>query len=85
MYLSYLGPVSSVFHILSSLVLTIGCGCSLMAARSQVLVFFLCALRAQKFTFGGPESLMSVTSLLTDMGGNIPFLIFKTRCHGSSS
>ena len=30
--LSYLGPVSCVFHILSSSMLTVGSGCSLVAA-----------------------------------------------------
>ena len=34
----------------------------LMAARSQVLVF-LCTIRAQEFTRGRPELLMTVTSL----------------------
>ena len=33
MHLSYLSPVFCVFHILSSSVLTVGSGCSLMAAR----------------------------------------------------
>ena len=28
---------------------------------------------AQKFTFGGPETLMAVTSQFTDMAGDIPF------------
>ena len=31
-------------------------------------------LRAQEFTFGGLELLMTVTSLFTDMAGSIPFL-----------
>ena len=42
------------------------------AAGLQVL-FFLGALGAQKFTFGGPESRMTVTSLFTDIAGNTPF------------
>ena len=42
-------------------------GCRLMAAGSQVLFSFLVVLRAQKFTFGGPKSLMTVTPLFTDM------------------
>ena len=50
-------------------VLTIGSGCSL-----QVLFSFLGALRAQKFTFGRPESPITVTSLFTDTAGKTPFL-----------
>ena len=53
--------------------LIIGSGCSLMAARLQVLFSFLGALKAQKFTFGGPEPLMTVTSLFTDMAGIFHF------------
>ena len=53
--------------------LTIGSGCSLMAARLQVSFSFLGTLKAQKFTFGGPESLMTVTSLFTDMAGILHF------------
>ena len=48
-------------------------GCSLMAVRQQTL-FFLGTLHAQKFTFGGPESLIAVTSLFIDTAGNTPFL-----------
>ena len=43
------------------------------AARSYVLLF-LGNLRAQKFTFGGPELLMAVTILFIDTAGNTPFL-----------
>ena len=42
-----------------------------MAAQLHVL-FFLGTLWAQKFTFGGPESLM--TPLSADMARNTPFL-----------
>ena len=56
-----------------SSVLTVGSGCSLMAARSQVLFCFLVPLRAQKFTFGGSKLLMTVTSLFTDMTGILHF------------
>jgi len=35
----------------------------------------LSAFRAQKFTFGRPESTMAVTSLFIDMAGNTPFHI----------
>ena len=52
-------------HILSSSEFTIGSGCSLMAVGSLVL-FFLGLLRAQKFTFGGLESL-TVTSLFANL------------------
>lgn len=48
--------------------------CSLVAAALQVLLSFLSALRTQKFTFGGPQSLMTVASVFTDMAGNTPFL-----------
>ena len=68
-----LGPVYCDFHILSSLGLTIGNGCSLSAARLQVLFSFLSALRAQDFTFEGLESLMTVTSLFIDVAENTPF------------
>ena len=34
----------------------------------------LSVLRAQEFTFGELELLMTMTSLFTDMAGNIPFL-----------
>lgn len=32
-----------------------------------------CSSRAQKFTSGGPESQMAVTSLFIDIAGNSPF------------
>ena len=58
-FLSYTSQLSGfsilVFLILSSLVLIIGSGCSLVPARPQALFSFLGALRAQKFTFGGPD------------------------------
>ena len=37
--------------------------------------FFLSALMAQELTFAGPELLMTMASLFTDMTVNIPFLI----------
>ena len=37
------------------------------------------ALRAQKFTFGGLASLMTVASLFTDMAGSTPFLKGKKK------
>ena len=43
-------------------------GCQIV----QALFSFLSALRAQEFTFGGPESLKTMASLFTDMAGNIP-------------
>ena len=67
------GLVYCDFHLLSSLGLTIGNGCSLSAARLQVLFFFLSALRAQDFTFEGLESLITVTSLFIDRAENTPF------------
>ena len=45
-----------------------------MGARLQLFFSFLGALRAQEFTFGGLESLMTVMSLFTDMPGNTPSL-----------
>ena len=62
------------FYILNSSGLTVGIGCRLMAAGWQVLFSFLVALRAQKFTIGGPKSLMTVTPLFTDTARNTPFL-----------
>ena len=50
-------------------------GCQIV----QALFSFLSALRAQEFTFGGPESLKTMASLFTDMAGNIPFLIKKNK------
>ena len=49
-------------------------GYSLKAVRSQALLSFLSALRAQGFIIGGQESLMTVTFLFIDMAGNISIL-----------
>ena len=77
-FLSYASQLSGVsilhFYILNSSGLTVESGCRLMAAGSQVLFSFLVVLRAQKFTFGGPKSLMTVTTLFTDTARNTPFL-----------
>ena len=62
-----------------SSVLTVGSGCSLMAARSQVLFCFLVPLRAQKFTFGGSKLLMTVTSLFTGMAGILHFSTYMGK------
>ena len=59
------------FHIFSSL-LTARCRVFRMAVWYPEL-FFLGALRAQKFTFGGPESRMAMTSLFIGVAGNNPF------------
>ena len=48
-----------------------------MAARAQTLFSFLGTLRSQEFTFGDPESLMTLTSLFPDMAENNPFLSYK--------
>ena len=56
MHLSSLGPVSYVFWILSSSVLTRGSGYILKSAWSQVLLSVLSTLRVQGFIFGGQES-----------------------------
>lgn len=45
-----------------------------MAAGPQMLFSFLVALRAQKFTLGGPKLLMIGISLFTDVTGNTPSL-----------
>ena len=70
-YASQLFGVSTLhFYILNSSGLTVGIGCRLMDAGSQVLFSFLVVLRAQKFTFGGRKSLMTVTPLFTDTARN---------------
>ena len=55
LHLSFLGPVSGVFHILSFLSsgLTIGSGCSPMAASSKVFFSFLSALRVHQLALEG--------------------------------
>ena len=45
-------------------------GCQIV----QVFFSFSNVPRAQEFTFGGPEPLMTMTSLFTDMAGNTPYL-----------
>ena len=67
------GQYPVIFHFLNTSGLLIGSGCGLTADRSQVLFSFLGALRAQKFTFGGQESLMAVACLFTDMVGTLHF------------
>ena len=73
-HLGYLRPVSCVFTSLASLVLTIGSGCSLMAARWQVFFSFLSFLRAHWFTLEGCNQWQLWDLLFTNMVGNIPFL-----------
>ena len=65
MHISYLGSTSYnlIFHIRSSL-LTMRSGSILRDAGSKAL-FFLGTLLAQKFTFGGPVLLMTVTSFVS--------------------
>ena len=53
-------------YILSSSVLTVRSGLSLMAAGSQVLFSFPGAFRIHRFIFGWLESRMTVVSLFTD-------------------
>ena len=43
---------------------------------TQIFFSFLDALRAQKFTLGGLELLITETSLFIDKAGNAPFLTF---------
>ena len=73
MHLSYLGPASCflIFHNLSSL-LIVACGSSQQLLYCS-LFSLLGALWAQKFTFGGPKLLMTMTFLFTDMAGNTTF------------
>ena len=54
--------------------LTIGSGCSLMAARWQVFFSFLSFLRAHWFTLEGCNQWQLWDLLFTNMVGNIPFL-----------
>ena len=68
MHLSYLRPISCVFTSWVSSGLTRGSGCSLTAAKWQV--FFPSWVSHT----GGLQLLMTVTSLITDMAGNISFL-----------
>ena len=78
-FLAYISQLSGAsilqfFHILyptptpSSSVLTLRSGRSSRHCSSWV------PLGVQKFTFGGPESLMTVTFLPSDIAGNTPFL-----------
>ena len=83
MNISYLGPVSCVFTSWVSSGLTIGSGCTLMAARWQV--FF-----PSWISSGLTSSLLSVAAiaddwhtLFTDLSGNIPFLILKNKIRGT--
>ena len=69
-FLSYASPLSGP-SILSPPAFSIGSGYSLTAAGCCSPSW------AQKFTFGGLESLMAVTSLSIDMAGNTPFLSEK--------
>ena len=71
MHLSYPGASTLRFHILSSLGLTIGRGCSLQASRRQVFFSLLSAHRAHA---GGLQSLITVAFSFTDMARNTPFL-----------
>ena len=77
-HLGYLQPVSCVFTSLASLALTIGSGCSLMAARWQVFFSFLRSLRAHKLTIDcGHNCQWLWHPLFTDVAGTISFLILQ--------
>ena len=68
MHLTYPGATRlALFHILSSLGLTLGSGCNLIAVRPGVYFFFLSTLEGWK--------LMTLSSWFTDMAGNTPFLM----------
>ena len=55
---------------------TIGSGCSPIAVRSQGFFSLPQCPQGSRTHAGGLQSLMTVTSLFTDMPGNIPFLSF---------
>ena len=76
MHLSYLGPVSGVFTSWVSLGLTVWSGCSLIAARWQVFFSFLSFLWAHWLTWR-LQLLRIVTFFVTDMAGNIHFLVVR--------
>ena len=80
MHLSYLGPVSCVFTSWVSSGLTVGSGCSLMAARWQVFSSFLSSLRAHQLAGGGCNRWWLWHPLFTDMAGSIPFLDIFCCC-----
>ena len=71
------GQYPGFFHILSSSVLTLGSGCSLMTPGGQVFLSLLGVLTAQNFTFGRLKSLMTVRSLFTDTAGNMVAQLVK--------
>ena len=74
MHLSSLGP-ASCFHILSflSFGLTMGSGCSLVAARQQY-PSLSCVTLGLTGSRWRAVTLMTMASLFTDMAGNIPLL-----------
>ena len=73
-HLGYLRPVSWDFPSFASLVLTMGSGCSLMAARRQVFFSFLSFLRAHWFTLESCNRWQLWDLLFTNMAGNITCL-----------
>ena len=73
MHLNYLGPVSCLY-ILNSSGLTVGSSCSPIAARWQVFVSFLSALKAHQLALEGCSWGWLDTSLFIDMAGNIPLI-----------
>ena len=73
MHLGYLGPVSCVLTSWASSGLTVGSGCSLMAAGWQV--FFPSQVSSGLTAhLGGLQLLMTLRALFTDTAGNIPFM-----------
>ena len=70
---SYLGPVPCVFTSGVCSGLTVGSGCSLMAATWQV-IFPSWAPQGSPAHYEAQQLLVTVTSLFTDMAGNISFL-----------
>ena len=83
MHLSYLGPVSCVFTSWLSSGLTIGSGCSLMAAKMAGILFPPECPQGSQAHVEGLPSLMTVMSLFTDVTGNIPFLSCQSWHTGS--
>ena len=83
MHLTYVEPASCAFTSWASWGLTIGSGCSLVAARWQAFLFI--PEFPQHSPAHHPWWLMTVTSLFTEKAGNIPFLKFQKKLLSSTT
>ena len=83
MQLSFLGPVSCVSTSWVSSGLSVGSGCSLMAARGQIVLPFWDFSGLTSSPLWRLQLLTTVTSLFTDMTGNIPFLTVHIQARPS--